>query len=105
MIGSEEKYPCRDMGNGKVRAVGSAIAMQGSSIAKVDVGGASIKLGEDGSYTLGRGATDMGTADPTARTLPFPMSRQGYFSSQPIISSALARHLSRVQLVTQGLPS
>ena len=51
MIGWDEKYPCRDMGNGKVRAVGAAIAMQGSSIAKVDVGGASIKLGEDGSYT------------------------------------------------------
>ena len=53
MIGWDEKYPCRDMGNGKVRAVGAAIAMQGSSIAKVDVGGASIKLGEDGSYTTG----------------------------------------------------
>src|SRR5699024_8993878 len=65
MIGWEEKYPCRDMGNGKVRAVGSAIAMQGSSIAKVDVGGASIKLGEDGSYTLGLGATDMGTGCDT----------------------------------------
>ena len=52
MIGWDEKYPCRDMGNGKVRAVGAAIAMQGSSIAKVDVGGASIKLGEDGSYTV-----------------------------------------------------
>ena len=39
--------------------------MQGSSIAKVDVGGASIKLGEDGSYTLGLGATDMGTGCDT----------------------------------------
>ena len=45
--------------------VGAAIAMQGSSIAKVDVGGASIKLGEDGSYTLGLGATDMGTGCDT----------------------------------------
>ena len=65
MIGWNEKYPRRDMGNGKVRAVGAAIAMQGSSIAKVDVGGASIKLGEDGSYTLGLGATDMGTGCDT----------------------------------------
>ena len=65
MIGWDEKYPRRDMGNGKVRAVGAAIAMQGSSIAKVDVGGASIKLGEDGSYTLGLGATDMGTGCDT----------------------------------------
>ena len=29
------------------------------------MGGASIKLGEDGSYTLGLGATDMGTGCDT----------------------------------------
>ena len=28
MIGWDEKYPCRDMGNGKVRGVGLAMAMQ-----------------------------------------------------------------------------
>lgn len=38
MIGWDEKYPCREMGNGKVRGVGLAMAMQGSSIANVDVG-------------------------------------------------------------------
>ena len=37
------------------------MAMQGSSIAGVDVGGADIKLNEDGSYTLALGCTDMGT--------------------------------------------
>ena len=61
MMGWDEKYPRRDMGNGKVRGVGVALAMQGSAIAGVDVGGATIKLGEDGSYTLSLGATDMGT--------------------------------------------
>ena len=40
----------RDMGNGKVRGVGLAMAMQGSSIANVDVGGATLKLNEDASY-------------------------------------------------------
>ena len=65
MIGWDEKYPRREMGNGKVRAVGAALAMQGSAIAGVDVGGASIKLGEDGSYSLGEGATDMGTGCDT----------------------------------------
>ena len=65
MIGWDEKYPRREMGNGKVRAVGAALAMQGSAIAGVDVGGASIKLGEDGSYSLGLGATDMGTGCDT----------------------------------------
>ena len=57
--GLGSKYPCRDMGNGKVRGVGVAMAMQGSSIAGVDVGGADIKLNEDGSYTLALGCTDM----------------------------------------------
>ena len=38
MIGWDEKYPCRDMGNGKVRSVGVAMAMQGSGISGVDVG-------------------------------------------------------------------
>lgn len=65
MIGWDEKYPAKDMGNGKIRGVGAALAMQGSSIAGVDVGGASIKLGEDGSYTLSLGATDMGTGCDT----------------------------------------
>lgn len=65
MIGWDEKYPVKDMGNGKVRAVGAALAMQGSSIAGVDIGGAEVKLGEDGSYTLNLGATDMGTGCDT----------------------------------------
>ena len=65
MIGWEEKYPFRDMGNGKVRGVGIAMAMQGSSIAGIDVGGADIKLNEDGSYTLALGCSDMGTGCDT----------------------------------------
>lgn len=65
MIGWDEKYPFRDMGNGKVRGVGIAMAMQGSSIAGIDVGGADIKLNEDGSYTLALGCSDMGTGCDT----------------------------------------
>ena len=65
MIGWDEKYPFRDMGNGKVRGGGIAMAMQGSSIAGIDVGGADIKLNEDGSYTLALGCSDMGTGCDT----------------------------------------
>ena len=65
MIGWDEKYPFRDMDNGKVRGVGIAMAMQGSSIAGIDVGGADIKLNEDGSYTLALGCSDMGTGCDT----------------------------------------
>ena len=65
MIGWDEKYPCRDMGNGKVRSVGVAMAMQGSGISGVDVGSATIRLNEDGIYTLSIGAADMGTGCDT----------------------------------------
>lgn len=65
MIGWNEKFPCRDMGNGKVRSVGVSMAMQGSGISGVDVGSATIKLNEDGIYTLMIGAADMGTGCDT----------------------------------------
>ncbi|NYB72908.1 molybdopterin-dependent oxidoreductase [Sedimentibacter hydroxybenzoicus DSM 7310] len=65
MISWDEKYPCRDMGNNKVRSVGCAVAMQGSGISSVDVGAVEIRLNDDGFYTLMIGATDMGTGCDT----------------------------------------
>ena len=64
-IGWDEKYPVRDMGNGKVRAVGMGMAMQGSGITSVDVGSASLKINDDGFYSLSIGAADMGTGCDT----------------------------------------
>ncbi len=61
----QHKYPVRDMGNGKVRTAGIAIAMQGSGIPGVDVGSATLKLNDDGFYTLTIGAADMGTGCDT----------------------------------------
>jgi CO/xanthine dehydrogenase Mo-binding subunit len=61
----KEKYPKKDMGNGKVRGVGVALAMQGSAISNCDVGGATIKLCDDGTYLLHLGAADMGTGCDT----------------------------------------
>ncbi len=65
MIDWEHKYPARDMGNGKVRAVGMGMAMQGSGISGMDVGSATLKLNDDGFYTLMIGAADMGTGCDT----------------------------------------
>lgn len=65
MIGWDEKYPAKDMGNGKVRSVGVAMAMQGSGISGVDVGSATIKVDDDGLYTLMIGSADMGTGCDT----------------------------------------
>lgn len=61
----DERYPSRVMPNGKIRGAGMALALQGSSIACVDVGGATVKLNEDGSYTLSLGCADMGTGCDT----------------------------------------
>ena len=65
MIGWDEKYPRKDMGNGKVRAVGLAMAMQGSAISGVDVGSVTIKVNDDGFYSMTIGAADMGTGCDT----------------------------------------
>ena len=45
--------------------VGVACLMQGSSIPEVDLGAASLKLNEDGSFNLLVGATDLGTGSDT----------------------------------------
>ena len=65
MIQWDEKYPCKDLGNGKVGSVGMALAMQGSGISNVDVGSATIKINDDGVYTLLFGSADMGTGCDT----------------------------------------
>ncbi len=65
MIDWDNKYPCRDVGNGKVRSVGVAMAMQGSGISLIDTASVEIKLNDDGFYTLMIGASDMGTGCDT----------------------------------------
>ena len=65
MIHWDEKYPAKDMGNGKIRSVGMGMAMQGSGISGVDVGSATLKLGDEGGYQLIIGAADMGTGCDT----------------------------------------
>ena len=65
MFNWEERSKIRDMGNGKVRTAGVAMAMQGSCISNVDVGSATLKLSEDGTYNLIIGAADMGTGCDT----------------------------------------
>ena len=65
LFGWEEKYPVREMGNGKVRTAGVAMAMQGSCISNVDVGSATVKLADDGTFNLIIGAADMGTGCDT----------------------------------------
>src|SRR5947209_7028220 len=56
-----------DHGDGKPvrRGRGMATAMQGSGVASFELGGASIKLNEDGSFNVMTGATDIGQGSDT----------------------------------------
>lgn len=65
LIGWDEKYPSRELGNNKVRSVGMAVTMQGSGIAGIDTSSAEVRLNDDGNYTLLIGSTDMGTGSDT----------------------------------------
>jgi len=47
------------------RGLGMCALMQGSSVPEVDMGAASIKMNEDGSFNLLIGATDLGTGSDT----------------------------------------
>lgn len=61
----DEKYPVRETVDGKVRTAGVAMAMQGSCISNLDVGSATVKLADDGTFNLIIGAADMGTGCDT----------------------------------------
>ncbi len=49
----------------KRRGIGIAMVMQGTAIPYLDMGGASIKMNDDGSFNLLVGATDLGTGSDT----------------------------------------
>ena len=63
-IGWNEPF---DRGDGKPirRGRGMSTAMQGSGVASFELGGASIKLNEDGSFNVMTGATDIGQGSDT----------------------------------------
>ena len=69
-IGWAEKYGNLDWHHvsGKPhlrRGIGVALVMQGTAIPYLDMGGASIKINDDGSFNLLVGATDLGTGSDT----------------------------------------
>ncbi len=49
----------------KRKGIGVAMVMQGTAIPYLDMGGASIKMNDDGSFNLLVGATDLGTGSET----------------------------------------
>ena len=65
MIGWDTKPVRRDLGGGRVRGLGMALAMQGSGIPDIDMAAATLKLNDFGSFNLLIGATDLGTGSDT----------------------------------------
>lgn len=61
----DERFPVRDLKNGKVRSMGLAMALQGSCISGIDVGSCRIKLNDEGHYTILSGVGDMGQGADT----------------------------------------
>jgi len=54
-----------DTSHMKRKGIGVAMVMQGTAIPYLDMGGASIKMNDDGSFNLLVGATDLGTGSDT----------------------------------------
>ena len=65
LIDWEHNFPRKKISDTKVRGYGMAIAMQGSGIPFMDMGSASIKLNDGGSYMVTVGATDIGQGSDT----------------------------------------
>jgi putative selenate reductase molybdopterin-binding subunit len=64
-IGWSKKRRAKKVQGPVVSGVGMAIILQASGIPGVDMGAASIKMNEDGSFNLLMGATDIGTGSDT----------------------------------------
>lgn len=65
LINWDSKYPSERISSTKVRGVGMAIAQQGSGLPNIDMASATLKLNDDGFFTLLTGATDIGTGSDT----------------------------------------
>jgi putative selenate reductase molybdopterin-binding subunit len=64
-IGWSEKRGKRERHGSWVHGVGMSVHMQGSGIPVIDMGAATIKMNDDGSFNLAVGATDLGTGSDT----------------------------------------
>ncbi len=76
------------LGSGTVRhGIGMAVCMHGTAIAGLDMGAASLKINDDGSFNLLVGGTDLGTGSDTvlaqiaAETLGCPLNKMIIYSS------------------------
>jgi putative selenate reductase molybdopterin-binding subunit len=64
-IGWNERKPHTEKSGRFREGMGMCTLMQGSSVPEIDMGAASLKMNEDGSFNLLVGATDLGTGSDT----------------------------------------
>jgi putative selenate reductase molybdopterin-binding subunit len=60
-----DQWRSQHANSAKRKGIGAALVMQGTAIPYLDMGGASIKMNDDGSFNLLVGATDLGTGSDT----------------------------------------
>jgi CO/xanthine dehydrogenase Mo-binding subunit len=65
LINWKKNYPGKNLAPHIKRGYGMAVTMQGSGISKIDTGSVTIKLNEDGFFTLSHAASDMGQGSDT----------------------------------------
>ena len=65
LIEWKKNHPAKSLAPNMKRGYGMAVTMQGSGISKIDTGSVTIKLNEDGFFTLSHAASDMGQGSDT----------------------------------------
>jgi CO/xanthine dehydrogenase Mo-binding subunit len=86
-IGWRQKHGKKIRNGSWVHGLGMSVHMQGSGIPEIDMGAATIKMNEDGSFNLLIGATDLGTGSDTilgqiaAEVLGVPLEKIIVYSS------------------------
>ena len=115
--GNTEWHASANAAGTKRKGIGVAMVMQGTAIPYLDMGGASIKMNDDGSFNLLVGATDLGTGSDTvlaqmaAEVLGVPLEdvicyssdtdftpfdKGAYASSTTYISGTAATHAAQM---------
>ncbi len=68
LIDWDNKFTVRELPDGRIRAVGMAITMQGSGIANIDTSTVKVQFNESGDFSLLMSPTDIGTGTDTVLT-------------------------------------
>ncbi len=66
MMDWDNKYPSKQIDDHTIRCVGMAAVSQTTAISKISVGGATLRIGDDGTYALSLSSGDIGSGSDTS---------------------------------------